>query len=210
MISTTMMRWWLCAVLCSRSIASVAMPSAVSKPNVTSVSATSLSIVLGRVMTLRPVLHQVKGVLLRAAAAEADQHVEVMLVVVLDDDVGHVHGLAADRHAVRLVAAGAEDRAADRQDAGQLALGERSRCGSPSGRESRRGSRSRACRRRRSRPCRRRGSPRSGRGCRRRRSGCRSSSPCRSIPIAGRDVRRRLGPKHIVKAGISPPTMRRF
>ena len=34
MISTTMMRWWLCAVLCRRSMASVAMPSAVSKPKV--------------------------------------------------------------------------------------------------------------------------------------------------------------------------------
>jgi len=52
--STTMMRWWLWAVLCRRSTASVAMPSAVSKPKVVSVIATSLSIVLGRVMMLSP------------------------------------------------------------------------------------------------------------------------------------------------------------
>jgi len=37
MISTTMMRWWLWAVLCRRSMASVAMPRAVSKPKVVSV-----------------------------------------------------------------------------------------------------------------------------------------------------------------------------
>ena len=54
MISVMMIRWWLCAVLCRRSIASVAMPSAVSKPMVESVRATSLSIVFGSVTILRP------------------------------------------------------------------------------------------------------------------------------------------------------------
>ena len=113
-----------------------------------------------------------------AAAAEADQAVEMVPAVGLDDHVGHVHGLAADRHAVRLVARGAEDRAADGQDAGQLESGSARSSGSPSGRESRRESRSRACRRRPSPPCRRRGSRRSAPGCRRLRSGCRWSSPC--------------------------------
>jgi hypothetical protein len=55
MISTTMMRRWLSAVLWRRSIASVAMLVAVSKPKQTSVPAMSLSMVFGKVMTLMPV-----------------------------------------------------------------------------------------------------------------------------------------------------------
>ena len=55
MISTTMMRWWLWAVEWSRSMASVAMDRAVSKPKVMSVMATSLSMVLGRVITFIPI-----------------------------------------------------------------------------------------------------------------------------------------------------------
>ena len=54
MISTTMIRWWLWAVECSRSIASVAISSAVVNPIVASVHARSLSMVLGSVMTFRP------------------------------------------------------------------------------------------------------------------------------------------------------------
>ena len=49
--STTITRSWASAVVCSRSIASTAMPTAVSKPNVTSVPRTSLSIVLGTPIT---------------------------------------------------------------------------------------------------------------------------------------------------------------
>ena len=45
--STTITRSWLSAVECSRSIASVAIDTAVSKPKVASVPWTSLSIVLG-------------------------------------------------------------------------------------------------------------------------------------------------------------------
>ena len=47
MTSTSSTRWWDSAVVCSRSIISVAMLTAVSKPNVRSVSSMSLSIVLG-------------------------------------------------------------------------------------------------------------------------------------------------------------------
>src|SRR5674476_431380 len=50
----TMIRWWLWAVLWSRSIASVAISSAVANPKVASVRATSLSMVLGSVTTFRP------------------------------------------------------------------------------------------------------------------------------------------------------------
>ncbi len=54
MTSQTIRRWWLVAVVCSRSMASVAMLTAVSKPKETSVPNTSLSMVLGRVITLSP------------------------------------------------------------------------------------------------------------------------------------------------------------
>ena len=54
MISAMITRWCECAVECRRSIASVAMPSAVEKPKLVSVCAMSLSMVLGRWMTLRP------------------------------------------------------------------------------------------------------------------------------------------------------------
>jgi len=47
MTSTTMMRSWLSAVVCSRSMASVAICTAVWKPKVASVPTTSLSMVLG-------------------------------------------------------------------------------------------------------------------------------------------------------------------
>ena len=47
MTSTTMTRSWLSAVVCKRSIASVAICTAVSNPNVTSVAPRSLSIVFG-------------------------------------------------------------------------------------------------------------------------------------------------------------------
>ena len=64
-------------------------------------------------------LGQPIGVFLGAAAAEADQGVEVMALIVVDDHLGHVQHLAADRHLVRLVAAGAEDGAAQGEDARQ-------------------------------------------------------------------------------------------
>ena len=98
-------------------MASVAMPSAVSKPKVMSV----IDIVvdgLGQGDDVEPILGQAIGVLLGAAAAQADQRVQVVFFVGVDHDTGHVHGLVAHRHLVRFVAAGTENRAADRQDAG--------------------------------------------------------------------------------------------
>jgi len=52
--STTITRPWLSAVVCSRSITSVAMSQAVLKPKVTSVPQMSLSMVLGRPITFSP------------------------------------------------------------------------------------------------------------------------------------------------------------
>jgi hypothetical protein len=52
--STTITRSWASAVVCSRSIAAVQMCTAVSKPNVISVAAMSLSIVFGTPMQLTP------------------------------------------------------------------------------------------------------------------------------------------------------------
>ncbi len=60
-----------------------------------------------------------QGGLLRAAAAEANENVQVVLFVILDDDVGGVDELPANGHAFGPVAAGAEDGAADGQDAGE-------------------------------------------------------------------------------------------
>lgn len=54
MTSTTITRWCDSAVVFRRSIASVATPTAVSKPNVRSVDEMSLSIVLGTPTTGRP------------------------------------------------------------------------------------------------------------------------------------------------------------
>ena len=54
--STTITRSWLSAVVCSRSIASVAICTAVSKPNVKSVAERSLSIVFGTPTTCTPSL----------------------------------------------------------------------------------------------------------------------------------------------------------
>ena len=52
--STTSTRWWDSAVVCSRSMASVAMLTAVSKPKVKSVPERSLSMVFGTPTTLTP------------------------------------------------------------------------------------------------------------------------------------------------------------
>ena len=54
MISVRMIRWWLCAVLWTRSMASVAISVAVAKPKLVSVPQMSLSIVLGMVITFSP------------------------------------------------------------------------------------------------------------------------------------------------------------
>ncbi len=54
MTSVRMIRWWLCAVECNRSMASVAISMAVAKPKDVSVPWMSLSMVFGRVRTFRP------------------------------------------------------------------------------------------------------------------------------------------------------------
>ena len=61
-----------------------------------------------------------QGVFLGAAAAQADECVESELLVVIDDDVGHVARASVDEHPVRLVAAGAEDGAAHGEDSCEL------------------------------------------------------------------------------------------
>jgi hypothetical protein len=52
--SSTITRSWLSAVVCSLSIASIAVLTAVSKPNVFTVHGTSLSIVFGTHTTFMP------------------------------------------------------------------------------------------------------------------------------------------------------------
>ena len=77
---------------------------------------------LGQGDDVEPGFGEMQRVFLRAAAAEADQRVEAVFLVILDDDLGHVARAAVNHHAVRLVAAGAEDGAADGEDAGERAL----------------------------------------------------------------------------------------
>ena len=74
---------------------------------------------LGQGDDVQAFLLQLQCVLLRAATAETDQRIQVVCMVVLDNHIGHVLGLAAYLHLVRLVAAGAENGTADREDAGQ-------------------------------------------------------------------------------------------
>ena len=76
MTSTTITRLCDSAVVCRRSIASVAICTAVWKPNVKSVPARSLSIVLGTPTTLMPVLGQLAGDAQRVLAADRDQRVD--------------------------------------------------------------------------------------------------------------------------------------
>ena len=71
---------------------------------------------LGQRDDIHPVLAQVIGVLLRAAAPQADQRVEMVLLIGLEHDARHVHGLVAHGHLVGLVAAGAQDGAAHGED----------------------------------------------------------------------------------------------
>jgi len=54
-----------------------------------------------------------------AAAADANEGVEAVAAEVGGDDIGHVGGLAIDAQAVGFVTTGAEDGAADGEDAGQ-------------------------------------------------------------------------------------------
>ena len=64
-------------------------------------------------------VHEPAGVLRGAAAAQADEGVEVVLLVVLDDGRDHVPLLAVNDHAVHLVPTGAEHGASDGEDARQ-------------------------------------------------------------------------------------------
>jgi len=77
--------------------------------------------VLGRV-DVEALFLEVKGVFLRAAAAQADQGVQLVFFVIGQDRFGSVNFLAAHHHAAGFVAAGAENGAADGEDAGKGAL----------------------------------------------------------------------------------------
>ncbi len=125
MISVRMIRWWLCAVLCSRSIASVAISM---RGREAEGGVGAGDVVVDRLRQRDHVqagLGQAQRVLRRPAAAEQDEAVQAFLLVVLDDLRTHVADLAVDDHAVHLVAAGAEDGAADGEDAGEGAGVER-------------------------------------------------------------------------------------
>jgi len=112
-----MMRWWLCAVQAVDGIGGDPQRGIETESDI----GPEYIVVdrLGQGNDVEAFLLQLQRVLLRAATAKTDQRIQVVGMVVLDDDVGHVLGLPAHFHLVRLVATGAEDGAADCEDAGQ-------------------------------------------------------------------------------------------
>ena len=112
-----MIRLWLVAVEWSRSIASVAMPRRRVETEGDVGPGDVVVDGFGQSDDVQPGLLQPQGVLLRAAAADANEGVEMVAVVSLDDGRGHVPDLAADLHLVRLIAAGAQDGSAAGENA---------------------------------------------------------------------------------------------
>ncbi len=116
--STTMTRLCDSAVVCSRSIASAAIATAVSKPIVVSVAARSLSIVFGMPTTGSPCsAWSAAAIAERALAADRDDPVEGPTV--LED------ALDTRRDPARIDAGRPEDRPASRQDARGLSRAQR-------------------------------------------------------------------------------------
>ena len=109
--STTRTRWWDSAVVCSRSMASVAMFTAVSKPKVKSVASRSLSMVLGTPTTRTPSSVEPRGDAEGVLAADRDERVDPGALEVLPDPLDPAVDLE------RVGARRAEDRAAAWQDA---------------------------------------------------------------------------------------------
>ena len=79
----------------------------------------SLSIVLGKVTTLRPSSARRMAFFCVPSSADADHRAETVPLVGGDRRRDHVLGLVADGHLVRLVAAGSQDGAAVGQDPGE-------------------------------------------------------------------------------------------
>ena len=118
------MRRCASAVECSRSIASVAKLTAVSKPKQLVVPTMSLSIVFGHADERDALLVELVRDGQRAVAADADQRVELHLAEHLDDAIAVVEGALRgdDRLGERVAAVdGAEHRAAEAEDAGDVA-----------------------------------------------------------------------------------------
>ena len=131
--STTMTRWCASAVLCSRSMASVAKFTAVSNPKQLTVPTMSLSMVFGTPTMGMPFFENSCAIAERAVAADDDERVEAELVKVLDDARRVVDLSVARRHGIgERVAAigGAENRAAEAQNAGDV-LGHQARARGP-------------------------------------------------------------------------------
>ena len=125
-----MIRLWASAVVCSRSMASVANATAVSKPKQLVVPTMSLSIVLGTPTIGMPRELNSMGDGERAVAADHDERAEAHLVEHLDDAVGVVARAVRgfDRVRERIAAVDrAENRAAEPQDAGDVARREHAR-----------------------------------------------------------------------------------
>ncbi|EKD38516.1 MAG: hypothetical protein ACD_75C00707G0001 [uncultured bacterium] len=74
---------------------------------------------LGQGEDIEASLGQAVGVFLGPTAADADQGIEIVAPVVVTDRLGHIHDLAADRHLMGLIAAGAENRPPAGQNRGQ-------------------------------------------------------------------------------------------
>ena len=126
-----MMRWCASAVVCSRSIASVANATAVSKPKQFVVPTMSLSIVFGTPTIGMPRWQNWWAIAERAVAADDDERVEPHLVEHLDArdrSSRAVPSDVCDRIGERIAGVdGAENRAAEAQDAGDVARREHAR-----------------------------------------------------------------------------------
>jgi len=74
---------------------------------------------LGQRNDIDAFLRETIRILRRATSAQTHQTMQLIFVVSLNDGIGHIHQLAAHRHFVRLVSAGAQNCAALGQDARQ-------------------------------------------------------------------------------------------
>ena len=84
-----------------------------------SVPAMSLSMVLGRVTTFSPASFSRRAFFCVPPPPMQIRASRWLRRIGIDDRAGHVADLAADLHLVRLVAAGAQDRPAAGEDAGE-------------------------------------------------------------------------------------------
>src|SRR6185369_1722335 len=71
---------------------------------------------------IESLLHKTQRVLMRAAAADAHQRIQLLALVILHDDIRHVVNFTLNIHSMRFIATGAENCAADGEDSRERAF----------------------------------------------------------------------------------------